>query len=532
MAEVADYFTPDEPLGPENLEPNVTLIDELICRNNVPYKRLLSNPSIIVGRKGSGKSSMLRSAELDPRYSKGVIVNLPAEDAFNDLFKLIDNSTRQLVFVERVAFVWQFLLWVIIQAKTIEKFRDHDDTNLYVLSRFISGLNINHSHEPYRIMHSCISFLEKNRGDESIVDYMKFYEVDGISFQDSVSALQLFLDKIDKKAILLMDSLERFDLDTASLHPAIAGLLKSLATFRVPGSRCDIRCCIPAEIYFPLLDISSNPNKDFSNMEILHWTASELLELTAKRLAQYFFSHDRNTYIEYIRPLDLNTKNGVNQFWRLVLIPTLNNGVEIEETTLAYILRHTQLLPRHLIKYFNEIFRSKTPSELISEKATEIEIIRSIHQIEPHIAADIIRGYANHFQFDSSHVPMMSVKRVCEDVLKHLPFIFNYDDLNKINKYIIKGSIPWVDETSDILRVLIEIGAIGRYYSQSGKYYNSHFEYAVPHKLNIGLNDQMCMHPLFIGTFCPPMADPKFAVYPQGTTIEDDDYREWASEVS
>ena len=71
------------------------------------------------------------------------------------------------------------------------------------------------------------------------------------------------------------------------MYPAISGFLKSLASFRVPGSPIDVRCCIPSEIYYSLFEISTNPNKDFANSQILHWSSMELLELAAVRFATF-----------------------------------------------------------------------------------------------------------------------------------------------------------------------------------------------------------------------------------------------------
>ena len=62
------YFTDAAPLGPDYLNSRAKLVTPLVYCDKLPYRRLVSNPSIIVGRKGSGKTSILRSVELDDHY--------------------------------------------------------------------------------------------------------------------------------------------------------------------------------------------------------------------------------------------------------------------------------------------------------------------------------------------------------------------------------------------------------------------------------------------------------------------------------
>ena len=39
----------------------------------------------------------------------------------------------------------------------------------------------------------------------------------------------------------------------------------------------------------------------------------------------------------------------------------MTGGLGVEEDTVAYLLRHTQLLPRHLIEILNNVFTAPVP---------------------------------------------------------------------------------------------------------------------------------------------------------------------------
>jgi len=75
--------------------------------------------------------------------------------------------------------------------------------------------------------------------------------------------------------------------------------------------------------------------------------------------------------------------------------------------------------------------------------------------------------------------------------------------------------------------MLLELGAIGRVIpgSERDLYIKGNFEYTVSHQLSIGQDDELCVHPLFSGIF-NTSARKERPVYPYGSALEDEDYRD------
>ena len=83
------------------------------------------------------------------------------------------------------------------------------------------------------------------------------------------------------------------------------------------------------------------------------------------------------------------------------------------------------------------------------------------------------------------------------------------------------------DNLFDYQRMLLEIGAIGRVIPGKEKdvYIKGNFEYTISHELALSQDDELCVHPLFSGIFHANNGQ-KRPVYPYGSVLEDEDYRE------
>ena len=79
-------------------------------------------------------------------------------------------------------------------------------------------------------------------------------------------------------------------------------------------------------------------------------------------------------------------------------------------------------------------------------------------------------------------------------------------------------------------RMLIEIGAVGRWMNDTARYVEAEFEYTAPNRLNVSDDERMCLHPLFAGVYgCidwqPNQGRDSKPVYPFGWDSNGPDYR-------
>ena len=276
------YFTDAAPLGTDYLNFRAKLVTPLVYRDNLPYRRLVSNPSIIVGRKGSGKTSILRSVELDDHHDPEITIDLPPDDTFAAIVRTINVNVKELLFVEQIAVVWEFLLWNIVIAKLLRRYTLESNSVVTALASYCSALDLPIDGHPYRILQASLQAIQHRPAADGVIDYVR-YRVPRRHDDSRRSGSQPAgrAGKQAGKGSFSVDSLEKFQLDIEGMYPAISGFLKSLASFRVPGSPIDVVSpFLPGGDFSPIGG-TTNPNKDFANSQILHWSSMELLELAA-----------------------------------------------------------------------------------------------------------------------------------------------------------------------------------------------------------------------------------------------------------
>jgi hypothetical protein len=288
-----------------------------------------------------------------------------------------------------------------------------------------------------------------------------------------------------------MDTVENYQLHRHRHNAALAGLLRCLGDFTAERSPCIFRCCIPAEKYHVLMSLSQNPLKDFAGGLLLHWDAGELVQLSAKRYATYLKHYEPYFYAREIDSLDLGKREHAFAFWKKILPHEITNLNGFTESPIAYILRHTQLLPRHFLWILSNILsisilrNSNTYANIRNE-----DIVGGIRLSERLISTQILEAY------QSSDLPAVSA---CEQVIKELNTKFGWSEFDAV---VAKRQGDLEDyNRGEIMQTLIEIGAIGRVIGETRRYYIAIFEYMVPHRLLVRETDSFCVHPVFTETY-------------------------------
>src|SRR5436190_4363117 len=144
------YFTTQQPLGDiaalENLSDDSRLVyNTYFDRDNFPIRELRRNPTMIVGRKGSGKTDALLSYRFDTKAktdSTFPVVYFEAGDvakAITTVINQIDDAVRSNYpppTVEEVSHFWTTLFWICIYHHISNNDIDKRSTEFVVLSQF------------------------------------------------------------------------------------------------------------------------------------------------------------------------------------------------------------------------------------------------------------------------------------------------------------------------------------------------------------------------------------------------------------
>ncbi len=517
---IKPYITRDEPFGPIDSfdieASDVRAIQLLFEPHNWIYKNLRTRPSIIMGRKGAGKTHYLRSAFFDKNYH--FYTEIRTAQILSHMTRVVQKMTGDALFTEMVAELWENILWIGVFAK-IRKHSVLTWEELNVVNAYLDKVGISTAEEHADlVLQNLANFLDARirvSPARAVIEMLRGTE--GVRFSDAKEATLSALKRADKKFLILMDSLEDFHLDFEAVSRALKGLLKLVGSMNKPSDLVDIRFCLPTEIYHRFIKISSNPNKDFRRALKLQWTASELVLIGAHRLTLYLTIFYEN-FIRDVFPLDVTKRADALKLFGAVLPERITNGAGYQEETISYILRHTQLLPRHFLMLLTSIFKSPRATQSLQPfPLSQERIIQGIRRTEEIIIREI---------FVAFKLIYPTAEETCKKCLPQLSHKFTMGDLHRVfnrhGKAVFGG-----DDLSEFQRMLLEIGAIGRVIpggKESDLYIKGHFEYNVAHELVLSQDDELCVHPLFSGIFGG--AKGERPVYPYGSALDDEDNRE------
>lgn len=502
---LVDVLTWEHPLGPsnaQNIQSDDVVTELLFQRENAIYTELLQQTGIIVGRRGSGKTAFMNQIRHTGQHR--YVVFFKAYDLFPELMHAIGEifgSTPPLP--EVVGRLWDIIVWCAIFAELLRP--NHSggrrvaDARLRVVRDFANWLELRDDDCPELVAQKVIDHLRDRvaRLERPVDSALRLEQAlilnQEISYKAAYEAACRILTisrprRSPAPVLILMDTLERYQ-DVVSATYAINGLLNYLGSRDFDSRKfVDVRFCLPAELYLDFMDLSSSPIRDFTGQTLLHWSSGDLLRIVAHRIALYLKLHEPSRLTLLLETHDIGHRSGAVAFCEALLPTSIHNSRNEDEPTLAYMLRHTQLLPRHIIDIFNNALRSGISRETgVIGPIAPGNVVNAVLDSEARIAAGIIQAYEHKYP---------KLRDACAEVIPNLPRAFHdsrlEDVFNRHAKQISGG------EYRDFKRMLIEAGVIGK---SAGKvtaiYHEAEFEYTTQGKLVVANTDALCLHPLF-----------------------------------
>jgi hypothetical protein len=515
---IKQYVNADHPFGPLTTDVirDESIMSKLFDRENKIYQELTKRPAFIIGRKGSGKTAFLRNIKLENEYK--VIVEIKTYEAFAYVLETIEKLSTKLIFVEAVADIWE----IIARHATFHQIIKNEfgkPEDLTIIKKYLNAIGIAQSTSIDEAVKKSAFVLHKKSTDSigSVTDYIESLTFAGVSYEGAQEAANRILNQAKTRAVILMDSMEDFALEQNTIAHALSGLFKCIARLSSPESNCEIRFCFPSELWHTLFSLSINPMKDFEHNLILHWHAGELLSIAAHRLALYLHLYEPALY-QAISHFNLDDRKGAQDLLRLIFPDDFRNAIGGLEDVFPYIVRHTQLLPRQLFRYLNGIFVKNRRLGRDFLKITPEAIIQGIAEQEKHVTGEIFAAFRYVYP---------NAEEVCRRTIPELPYIFPYNQLHKVFNRHTKKAMAGGD-LEDFIKMLIEMGCIGRVINETDRYFIGEFEYTRPARLVISTSDTLCLHPVFCRIYSAkkPGNDGK-VIYPYGSDIEGLDHREW-----
>jgi hypothetical protein len=357
---LASFFTKEQPLGELEAIEDISRDKQELFRTyfhnrNRPFSEIQQHPTMIVGRRGSGKTDALLCHRFMPQvigeYDPIIYFEAGKSASLfqNILFKIHEQISADFPkpMPETIAPLWNYVFWVLIFIKLSREPADQND-GLQLIRQFTSEHRLpENEDDPYILSLLIITQLvSKHRSlagtasDFGFFNSLPSLSLTKVSFNDAKQASIFWLKRRGKTAIVLLDSFEMLDVASEVGRLAISGLLRSVSRFHDPNTPVEIRCCIPAEAYFYITSLSSNVLKDFSRQMILHWSAIELMQIAAQRYSAFITIHYPSLISQMVEPFDLSTRKGAIGFWHKILPQSVRNlDPSIEEDAIPYILR-------------------------------------------------------------------------------------------------------------------------------------------------------------------------------------------------
>jgi hypothetical protein len=519
-----------QPFGPPDTESVVSAgcagTERLFDTSNLIYAQAVgtARPAYIIGRKGAGKTAFLLSTAGPGRQPE----MLRTATVYSEMVATLRCYTehRGPLFVEQIGKIWAALFDHVALAYACRTATANDTPHeLQTMWDYLDTQGA----APQPAVTVAEQFLAdlqrriKDRAPIGLAEVIDGMERGGVRFAAARSAMRVVLPARTEAPIIVMDNLEDLHERLHDLREVLAGLFGCIGQVieqNAGGRPFGVHVCLPSELFETIHEISANPEKDFrGNYLTIYWTARELLHLAGTRLRLYLQTHhpEELRVLEYRVP---NARDDVVALLRSVLPDSLENGLGRTEDPVAYLLRHTQLLPRHLIELLNRVFTARC-GDSAPWAVSPDAIRRGTRVAEDMIVRGVLSAHREAFP---------TARKALGRLSDRLGICFRAQDLHKVyNREGIKKITGL--EFGEFLQMLFDLGVLGVKVDRTARYNKADFQYTFDSRLNPEEDaDELCVHPLFT-RYLHERSLPRLRregalpTYPYGSDPADGDYR-------
>lgn len=490
------FLTEDRPLGPERHEAFGTDHESAaaLTADVKPFKEVFSSrANIIVGRKGSGKTSIIQgyrslaslgkyaaSSATADKTNKAIRIVVAEWEPFYEMVNRVAVRMQALQsasgiepFPETVSDFWKDELWDLIFRNLYSK--THSQTELRKkLSHIVAFIER--------------GYLERYAAQDPVLEVLELHE------RCKEEARQYF-ESTKQECLILLDSMENYPIKHPNFALVVTGFLKCVSEFSIDDADIRVVYCIPEEHIEFFRTRSSNNLKDFSDAQMLKWRPTDLLRVVAERYRLFLKTHEYAVSEEFndeISGFDFEDREQLQAFFSQVMEKEITNGFEFVEDALAYVIRHTQLLPREFIMIFNRAITLSKREIGSWRRITAKSLRQAVEESETKLAMHILRPY-------EAVYPLLLDS--CRHILPQVPAIAEMSDLDAAAH---KFKRRMDDDILDVWQTLYDMGVLG-YIDEvavgnkidSDRYVYGAFKYNSPSPIAFGNNQRYCFHPLF-----------------------------------
>ncbi|MFV0457453.1 MAG: P-loop ATPase, Sll1717 family [Actinomycetales bacterium] len=499
-------------------------------RKNLVYTQSTHHPryNYIVGRKGAGKTAFLAAEQICGAAC--MTETLRTASLYAEMLATLNSYAEHRgthLFVDDVADLWRSLLDHVALAHVCRTATVRDPAEIQEIWDYLDlrGADIPSAETVAEDFLGEVQRRIREPERIGIRNVLVGYEAERQRFESVRHSLEKVLEARSSRMLIVMDNLEELHARMDELREVLAGLFACagrLSEQASTGRYYQLRVCLPTEFLASIMSLSSNPEKDFrDNYLTIYWTAKELLHLAGRRLRLYLETQHPEQLSSLMRthPEILpGSEQCEVALLRATLPPVVVGDLGVEEDPVAYILRHTQLLPRHILQILNGVYSSR--GESLPWRVAPDAVLAGTHDVEERINRGILTAHP-----DSQWVGVVLTK-----LANRLEITFQARQLHKyFNQQGIKKATG--RDFSECVAQLSRMGILGLHTERTARYCEGEFQYTTDATLPIHEeSSELCVHPLFSRLLYSASFDrlrdqSALPVYPRGSDPLSADYR-------
>lgn len=455
---------------------------------------------LIIGRKGSGKSAIVRVIE---RWEKGNfadILVLTSED-FNypGLVNFYNRAKQCEGFEQRfhLKYTWRHVVLTSVMLQLVRKAEKAGELSddLKGMKDALRRMGIAELPRFLDVSNRILGLFEDvvKVSSAKFHDFIRnvFFSKD---FEDGVECLKKYL-RASKPFVVFIDGLdkelERYVADPEIIFFFIRALVETVLELHQDPSfreRLILKAFIPTDIYNKVKVDIRDIDTVRLHVEEIQWDDKKLYELLCKRLIVAMrikrhgeYSQDYDYAWHRVFPSKVHTR------------PSYKSS-ELR-TTFDYLVEHTLHRPRDLIVLCNFIFR--LAQERVQDEKAKID-------------SDIVNDAIERFTAETPEVVCLeynyrrpNVKNLIMHFQGKDQSQFTYDTFEKIvEQYLVENELTW--HPYEVIRDLYEMGFIGAIYIREDpinpkmKHASEYYSYSEPSmSINLAAADFIKIHHLF-----------------------------------
>jgi disulfide oxidoreductase YuzD len=518
MAQVHEPTVPLQfPFGPASCEelPEKEFRD-LFLKANRSIMNAVDFSTIIVGRRGSGKSSALNYAKSHAKY--WATCSIDTLEVYFNLRAHISGKEELKILRQRASVMWEKIIYDYVAIELFAKLSEKNSSEqpspaqIALMAELEAYSNSLEADTPasgadkkpsafriaFQLAKSAAKFLTKDFGGSgpeltaALEDLQQLW----FNFENMKRKIDRYLADQGLTILVCIDMLDELLLSDEAVRLIAAGQLNCLNRFKTSSSRIDVKCVMPEEMLPELQSLAISVDKDFSSVSFIRWNESDLMCLVVLRYLH--FLKKRFPDAELTQQLSAKVSEGKHEEGFYLVFPAkIQNALGGEERTGDFLIRQTQCLPRQLINICNSIANTHFASvgTAVQVLAFDAEsVVAGIAENQSIICNSVFGA-----NFDSSKFPREQI----EWLLRRLKRKFSYAEFE--SALLALTSEPEnKSSTEETLDHLIDMGVVGVWLNdQMGfeQYNVTQFKYLSVWRPFFKSTSMFCLHPAFSGLY-------------------------------